>query len=203
MPTGTDTHTGSLMTLAELARHFSLPESTARYYCKRFAAFIPSVGEGRKRRFTDGAAEVLQVIIDTMNHSRTASAAEAELERRFPRTIDAAPAPAQQEAPAAQCPAVAVEQTPAQFFPDAALMLLQQQSDAMQRVASVLEHLEAREQRMAEMEEEARQQKEENARLRKQLADMRILLETSERTQQADMDQLRIWISRLIRRQRQ
>lgn len=37
----------ALLSIADISRHFSLPESTTRYYCKRFAAFIPSVGEGR------------------------------------------------------------------------------------------------------------------------------------------------------------
>ena len=43
--------TEALLSIADISRHFSLPESTTRYYCKRFAAYIPSVGEGRRRRY--------------------------------------------------------------------------------------------------------------------------------------------------------
>jgi len=33
----------SLLSIADISRHFSLPESTTRYYCKRFSQFIPAL----------------------------------------------------------------------------------------------------------------------------------------------------------------
>ena len=35
-----------LLTIAEIAKQFQLPESTARFYCKRFMDFMPHVGHG-------------------------------------------------------------------------------------------------------------------------------------------------------------
>ena len=49
----------SLLSIADISRHFSLPESTTRYYCKRFAQFIPSVGDGRRRRYRRETLDVI------------------------------------------------------------------------------------------------------------------------------------------------
>ena len=37
--------------ISDLARRFGLPESTARFYCKRFRDFLPHAGEGKRRRY--------------------------------------------------------------------------------------------------------------------------------------------------------
>lgn len=206
------------LTLADIARHFALPESTARYYCKRFAPFLPSTGEGRRKRYRSGALEVMQSILNAMEQSRTASAVEQELAQRFPRTVElapvpaavadaplpaAAPTPATTPAPAANTPELTPPTASPAFFPAAALQLLEQQTQAIQRMATVLESIQLREQRLEDLEAQFRQRDEDNAELRRQLAAMRVLLETSERTQQADSDQLRNWISRVIRHHRQ
>ena len=78
-----------IWTLAEIARHFSLPESTARYYCKRFAAFLPYTGEGRRRRYRQESLSVIAAIIEHMRTERTASNVEDVLARQFPRNLDA------------------------------------------------------------------------------------------------------------------
>ncbi|WP_081904367.1 MerR family transcriptional regulator [Brevibacillus thermoruber] len=51
---------GKLLTIAEIAKQLDIPESTARFYRDRFEAFVPSVGEGRKKRYLPEAAEVLR-----------------------------------------------------------------------------------------------------------------------------------------------
>ena len=61
--TRTASPTEGLLSIADISRHFSLPESTTRYYCKRFAAFIPSVGEGRRRRYRPETLEVIAAIL--------------------------------------------------------------------------------------------------------------------------------------------
>lgn len=75
----------ALLSIADISRHFSLPESTTRYYCKRFAAFIPSVGEGRRRRYRQETLDVIAAILEQMQKSRTAAAVEDVLQARFPR----------------------------------------------------------------------------------------------------------------------
>ena len=75
----------SLLSIADISRHFSLPESTTRYYCKRFAQFIPSVGDGRRRRYRRETLDVISAILEQMHKSRTAAAVEDALIARFPR----------------------------------------------------------------------------------------------------------------------
>lgn len=83
----TASRTEGLLSIADISRHFSLPESTTRYYCKRFAAFIPSVGEGRRRRYRPETLEVIAAILEQMQTSRTAAAVENTLLARFPVTL--------------------------------------------------------------------------------------------------------------------
>ena len=83
--TRTASPTEGLLSIADISRHFSLPESTTRYYCKRFAAFIPSVGEGRRRRYRPETLEVIAAILEQMRKSRTAASVENALLARFPR----------------------------------------------------------------------------------------------------------------------
>ena len=74
----------SLLSIADISRHFSLPESTTRYYCKRFAHFIPSVGDGRRRRYRRETLDVIAAVLEQMQKSRTAAAVEDALNARFP-----------------------------------------------------------------------------------------------------------------------
>ncbi len=75
--------------LADIARHFSLPESTARYYCKRFAPFMVIYGEGRRKRYGEESLQVVSTIMEHMKLGKTANMVEEVLNRRFPRTMDA------------------------------------------------------------------------------------------------------------------
>ena len=49
-------------TKAQLARYFHCPESTIRYYCARFAPYLPARGDGRGRRYAPSCLEVLAFI---------------------------------------------------------------------------------------------------------------------------------------------
>lgn len=71
-----------LMTMADLATRFSLPESTARYYCKRFNAFLPQEGQGR-RRYKAEAVPVFAAIQEAMRRTRHARSVEMELSLQF------------------------------------------------------------------------------------------------------------------------
>ena len=179
------TATASLLSIADISRHFSLPESTTRYYCKRFAAYIPSVGEGRRRRYRHETLTVIAAILEQMQKSRTAATVEEALQTRFPRNALVV-APAQ---PPDQNTAAAVT-----ALPDAALQLLERQTTAVEAIAAVLrllvERLPASPPSTPSASVDA---------LQRELAHLRILLESSEKTQQADLEQLRQWMGRALR----
>lgn len=77
-----------LLTIAEIARQLGLPESTVRYYRDRFEAFVPSVGEGRTRRYRPEAVEVLRFVADAMRAGVPAEEVEAALRERFAITVE-------------------------------------------------------------------------------------------------------------------
>ncbi|MDE5879707.1 MAG: MerR family transcriptional regulator, partial [Desulfovibrio sp.] len=177
----------SLLSIADISRHFSLPESTTRYYCKRFAAFIPSVGEGRRRRYRKETLEVVAAILEEMQKSRTAAAVEIALESRFPRNALAL----NNEH---ECAPVA---SPAQSLLSAgAIHLLERQTHALELIAELMRLFLERVPAQAEAPSDLGQQQ---ARLRADLDTLRLLLQNSEKTQQEDLEQLRTWMQRLVR----
>ncbi|MCD7984792.1 MAG: MerR family transcriptional regulator [Desulfovibrio sp.] len=186
----TASRTEGLLSIADISRHFSLPESTTRYYCKRFAAFIPSVGEGRRRRYRPETLEVIAAILEQMQTSRTAAAVENTLLARFPRNALAVPGPE-------PCPVRQVENLVAELLPTAALQLLERQTQALESIAQLMHAvIERLPQTGAAASETAR----ENQQLRSDVENLRVLLHASEKTQQADLDQLRAWMTRVIQR---
>lgn len=177
----------SLLSIADISRHFSLPESTTRYYCKRFSAFIPSVGEGRRRRYRRETLEVIAAILEEMQRSRTAAAVETALESRFPRN-----ALALSNEHACRPAAVAGEN----LLSAGALHLLERQTHALELIAELMRlFLE----RMPPQGDTASDLGRRQERLRTDLETLRLLLQTSEKTQQEDLEQLRTWMQRLVR----
>ena len=172
------------LSIADIARHFSLPESTARYYCKRFAQYIPSVGDGRRRRYRRETLDVIEAILEQMQKSRTAVAVEDALEARFPRN-----ALAVQEAssPRDQCQAVTAP------FPAAALQMLERQTMALEGISQLMQVLVERLPRAAGQPAAGQ-----TSALREEVETLRMLLNASEKTQQADLEQLRRWMTRVI-----
>ena len=57
-------------TKAQLARYFHCPESTIRYYCARFAPYLPARGDGRGRRYAPSCLEVLAFIRERLQDLR-------------------------------------------------------------------------------------------------------------------------------------
>jgi DNA-binding transcriptional MerR regulator len=77
---GADVPAGdALYTLREIAAELALPESTVRYYRDAFAAYIPTVGRGRRRRYPREAAAVLSEIARQYADGRSREAIEASL----------------------------------------------------------------------------------------------------------------------------
>ena len=186
--TRTASPTEGLLSIADISRHFSLPESTTRYYCKRFAAFIPSVGEGRRRRYRPETLEVIAAILEQMQKSRTAASVENALLVRFPRNALAVSKPE---------PCLPrTEQTVAEFLPAAALQLLERQTLALEGIAQLIHLVIERLPQPGVMSPETVL---ENQQLRKDVENLRVLLHASEKTQQADLDQLREWMTKVIR----
>lgn len=77
-----------LLTIAEIAKQLDIPESTVRFYRDRFEVFVPSVGEGRKKRYLPEATEVLRFIAENFKRNTTAMEIEEALSRMFPRSVE-------------------------------------------------------------------------------------------------------------------
>ena len=176
----------SLLSIADISRHFSLPESTTRYYCKRFAHFIPSVGDGRRRRYRRETLEVIAAVLEQMQKSRTAAAVEDALSARFPRNAVAV-------ADLDSSTGVATIPGSSESFPSAALQILERQTSAIEGIAHLLQLVV---QRLPAADSPAAP---EVGQLRQEVANLRVLLDSSEKTQQADLDQLRSWMTKVIR----
>jgi DNA-binding transcriptional MerR regulator len=54
----------NLLTITDIAKKLNVPESTLRYYRDRFAECIPAVGNGRTRKYPDGATEMFTLILE-------------------------------------------------------------------------------------------------------------------------------------------
>ena len=176
----------SLLSIADISRHFSLPESTTRYYCKRFAQFIPSVGDGRRRRYRRETLEIISAILEQMQKSRTAAAVEDALSVRFPRNAVAV-------ADSGHAHEIADLAVTNDYFPSAALQILERQTSAIEGIAHLLQLVV---QRLPATDNAPAP---EVHQLRQEVANLRTLLDASEKTQQADLDQLRTWMTRAIR----
>lgn len=77
-----------LLTMAQIAKQLELAESTARFYRDRFENYIPSVGEGRKKRYKLETVEVLRFIAEGFNRNLTATDIEDGLSRMVARNIE-------------------------------------------------------------------------------------------------------------------
>ena len=194
------THTadsGQLFSLTDIARHFSLPESTARYYCKRFAAFLPHSGEGRRRRYRQDSLAVIAAILEHMRTQRTAAGVEEALRRQFPCQLDAI-VPVRQEA--ARITPMGLHAGGQDALPALALQLLEQQTRAMEGIANSLHLLTQRQEDLQSLVEQARLASEENQRLRQEMETLRLLQHNAEKVQQEDLNQIRTWVTRMAKR---
>ncbi|MCH5277559.1 MAG: MerR family transcriptional regulator [Desulfovibrionaceae bacterium] len=190
-------------TKAELTRHFQWPESSIRYYCARFAPYLPAEGQGRGRRYAASCLEVLAFIRERLPEVRTSKAMDRLLARRFPQLAPARadlPAARQDTIPARFLDCDLPQNLPVDSKPETAaraLRLLERQSEAMERIAASLDilagHTPPHEQ-AGHGDETSRIDE-----LRDEVRTLRLLLNSAEQTQQDDLNQLRQWISRLAR----
>ncbi|QLA15026.1 helix-turn-helix domain-containing protein [Desulfolutivibrio sulfoxidireducens] len=76
-----------LYSIAAVARLLDVPESTLHYWKNRFHAFLPSLGEGRGRRFRPEAVEVFRDIATGLGRGLSVDEVKAELAERFPVAV--------------------------------------------------------------------------------------------------------------------
>lgn len=200
-------NTGSdLLTIAELARTLDLPESTTRYYCNRFADHLPSVGEGRRRRFKPETLEILRTIAETMRRDKNAFAVDLAL-----RNGDCAPAlrtaaPVSVNAPLPfHDPALAAASS---VFVGQVMSLMENQTKALQDIASAMTVFAERLSVTPTGETPSlpkatpppaspARNEEEDAALREEITSLRKQIAASESVHQNDLEQLRKWLTRL------
>ena len=77
-----------LWTIKDISRELDVPESNLRYYRDRFEDFLPSVGQGRKRRYKQEALEVFRYIVQGFQNDKSTEQIAEELPRHFPRILD-------------------------------------------------------------------------------------------------------------------
>ena len=78
---------GDLLTAAALAGELGIPESTTRFYLRRYAAWVPSAGAGRGKRYRREALDVLRFVADQHKAGLSADLVESSLSARFPINV--------------------------------------------------------------------------------------------------------------------
>nr|WP_279343259.1 MerR family transcriptional regulator [Fundidesulfovibrio terrae] len=73
-----------MYSISAIAKLLDLPESTLHYWKNRFGQALPSVGQGRHKRFPADAVEVFKAIGALLESGMSLSDAKAELLRRYP-----------------------------------------------------------------------------------------------------------------------
>jgi DNA-binding transcriptional MerR regulator len=70
------------MTMREIARQCELPESTLRVWRDEFEAFLPAVGEGKRRRYPEATQELLRHVARWKKAGMSSEQIRAELAKR-------------------------------------------------------------------------------------------------------------------------
>ncbi len=205
-----------LMTMADLAARFSLPESTARYYCKRFNAFLPQEGQGR-RRYKAEAVPVFAAIQEAMRRTRHAGRVEMELSLQF-TAVAAENQDSGVVAGVVPGATVVYDYNPVavlQEFSRGLLQILGAQAQALERIADALSAPglavapqggsgqadspcgAAASPATPRVGANAGEVNAEIESLRKEIRTLRGLMDSSEQIHQQDVEQLRKWLNRL------
>jgi len=83
--------------------------------------------------------------------------------------------------------------------PGVPLQLIEQQNRALEGIATALALLVRRQDDLEALTEQARLARDENNVLRAEIGRLRLLVDSSEKIHQQDMDQIRTWLGRLAR----
>lgn len=190
-----------MLTIAEIAKRHGLPESTARYYCKRFRDFLPHVGEGKRRRFLPEALPVFETLLKAMEEKKNADSVEEILEAQFSRIGSTKRKNSSTPLHESHVPLVL----------DALEPLLQRQTRALEDIAAVLHTL------LGHREQVDSSQNDQAIKLQLQELEKRMaslqqhvsheirnlssMQDQAERIYQQDIEQLRKWLGHLAREQ--
>lgn len=121
----------NLLTIKDIARELDVPESNLRYYRDRFEDYLPSIGQGRKRRYKKEALEVFRYIVQGFQNDKTTEQIAEELPKHFPRKLDFAG----QEPPSSQNLLPRVDD---QTSSNSVFQLLQSQARTLERFSRFL-----------------------------------------------------------------
>lgn len=171
--------TPSLLSIADLARRLQLPESTTRYYCKRFAAHLPHEGEGRRRRYRSEAVEILSAIAKSMRQNKNALAVDFALQ-----------ASAREPVPQIRLPQPA---EPVSGLSAQIMALMERQTQALQQIAAAMTLFVSGNPAAPTAFPVG---SEETETLRNALGSLRDELQAAEEAHQKELDQIRKWLAR-------
>ena len=119
------------LTIKEIARHFQVPESNIRYYRDRFEEYIPSIGEGRKKRYKKEALDVFAHIVHGYREEKSTEQISSELGSLFPRNVHVN----HSESPAEESRDLV---SPEQYAGSSSYRVLQAQSRTLEHLAQAL-----------------------------------------------------------------
>ena len=203
-----------LYSIADISRHFALPESTCRYYCIRFADYIPSVGEGRRKRFRKETINVIETIVEAMKKSRTCSAVEDILAIKYPQTALVVKHESIQPSQINPNQVLEVkdrnieeqnlelrEVNNCSKFPPVLIEFMERQTKAIENISELFKILIqtislANSNAILATSDSTKQNKE----LEDEINKLKIRLELNEKNQQDDIDQLHTWMNRIVKK---
>lgn len=188
----TATGDDGLLTIAEIARRYKLPESTARFYCKRFRDYLPHVGHGKRRRYRPGVLDIFAVILEEIRKHKNANAVESVLAARFAKNIELDEArPQQQQQESNQVPAALAH------LPQGLAQLVEHQGQALSAIAQALTRLADRADEADTLREQLEGSQRRLGELTRELKELRRLQDEAEKIHQQDLDQLRKTLNHL------
>lgn len=181
------------LSIADLSRLLGLPESTTRYYCKRFASHLPHTGEGRKRRYAPESEAILRTVMAEMRRSKNAFAVDMALSDAAAKAEEETSGNGYGEEKAAMVPSGtpslvqnALDGGAAQFSVQV-LSLMERQTQALQEIAAAMALF---------VSHHPAHGREENNLLREELSGLREAMRLSEEKQTKDLEQTRKWLAR-------
>jgi len=78
-----------LLSITDIAKRLAIPESNLRYYRDKFDKFIPSEGDGRKKRYCAEAIEIFKTIAKGMGKGQSETEIAEQLRSEFPQPVTA------------------------------------------------------------------------------------------------------------------
>jgi DNA-binding transcriptional MerR regulator len=76
-----------LYSISAIAKLLDMPESTLHYWKNRFDQLLPSVGQGRHKRFRAEAVDIFRAVANLLESGLSVADAKAELSKRFPVNV--------------------------------------------------------------------------------------------------------------------